>query len=55
MQPHRTPEDRFADLPDFPWSPAYAEVTDPDGGTLRMPYVDAGPPDGAGSAHERAT
>ena len=46
METCRTPEDRFADLPDFPWPPAYAEVADPDGGTLQMAYVDAGPADG---------
>ena len=37
----RTPEERFADLPGFPWPPAYTDV---DG--LRMAYVDAGPADG---------
>ena len=42
----RTPEDRFADLPDFPWEPRYAAVPDPDGGELRMAYVEAGPADG---------
>jgi haloalkane dehalogenase len=49
MQTFRTPEDRFADLPDFSWEPAYADVPDPDdtdGGTLRMAYVEAGPADG---------
>jgi haloalkane dehalogenase len=43
---YRTPEDRLADLPDFPWEPAYAEIADEEGGTLRMAYVDAGPADG---------
>ncbi|MFI7224341.1 haloalkane dehalogenase [Nonomuraea angiospora] len=38
----RTPEERFADLPDFPYEPRYADV--PDG--LRMAYVEAGPADG---------
>lgn len=33
----RTPEERFADLPDFPFAPRYVEV---DG--LRMAYVDEG-------------
>jgi haloalkane dehalogenase len=42
----RTPEDRFADLPDFGYQPGYADVPDPDGGTLRMAYVQAGPDDG---------
>ena len=37
----RTPEDRFAGLPDFGYPPRYAEV---DG--LRLAYVQAGPPDG---------
>jgi len=41
----RTPDDRFADLPDFPYEPRYAEV--PAGSDrLRMAYVEAGPPDG---------
>ncbi|SDK72962.1 haloalkane dehalogenase [Nonomuraea jiangxiensis] len=38
----RTPEERFADLPDFPYEPRYADV--PDG--LRMAYVEAGPAGG---------
>jgi haloalkane dehalogenase len=46
MEVYRTPDAAFQDLPDFPWEPSYAEVTDPDGGTLRMAYVDAGPADG---------
>ncbi|MFZ5849922.1 MAG: haloalkane dehalogenase [Actinomycetota bacterium] len=46
MRLFRTPEDRFADLPDFPWEPRYAAVPDPDDGELRMAYVEAGPADG---------
>ncbi len=42
----RTPDDRFADLPDFPFEPRYATVGDGEGGELRMAYVDAGPADG---------
>ncbi|WP_148613617.1 haloalkane dehalogenase [Nocardioides rubriscoriae] len=42
MDVYRTPEDRFADV-DWP-EPAYVEVTDPDGGSLRMAYVDTGTP-----------
>jgi haloalkane dehalogenase len=42
----RTPEDRFAEIVDYPYSPAYADVRDQEGGTLRMAYVDAGPADG---------
>jgi haloalkane dehalogenase len=38
----RTPEERFARLPDFPYPPRYADV---DGG-LRMARVEAGPADG---------
>lgn len=37
----RTPDERFADLSDFPWEPRYVEV---DG--MRMHYVDAGDPAG---------
>jgi haloalkane dehalogenase len=43
----RTPDERFADLPDFPFEPHYATVPDLDGGELRMAYVDEGPRDGA--------
>ena len=46
MEVYRTPDTAFAHLPDFGWEPAYAEVADPDGGTLRMAYVDAGPAHG---------
>ncbi|MQY08359.1 Haloalkane dehalogenase 1 [Actinomadura sp. RB68] len=46
MRTLRTPDDRFGALPGFPWEPRYADVPDQDGGTLRMAYVDAGPPDG---------
>jgi haloalkane dehalogenase len=42
----RTPDDRFADLPGFPFAPRYADVPDGEGGTLRMHYVDEGPADG---------
>ncbi|MGJ9423670.1 haloalkane dehalogenase [Aeromicrobium sp. CF3.5] len=46
MDLYRTPDERFADLPDFVWQPSYAEVADPDGGQVRMAYLDAGPADG---------
>ncbi|QIK76546.1 haloalkane dehalogenase [Nocardioides piscis] len=46
MDAYRTPDAAFDHCPDFPWEPAYAQVVDPDGGTLRMAYVDAGPADG---------
>src|SRR6185436_13907686 len=38
----RTPDERFLDLPDFPYSPAYVTVGD----GLRLAYVEAGPPEG---------
>ena len=34
----RTPEERFTDLPDFPWRPTYAQTSD----ELRMAYLDEG-------------
>jgi haloalkane dehalogenase len=42
----RTPDDRFTDLPDFPFEPRYAELADPHGGVIRVGYVEAGPSDG---------
>jgi haloalkane dehalogenase len=38
MQTLRTPDERFVDLPDFPYPPHYVEVP----GGLRMHYVDEG-------------
>jgi haloalkane dehalogenase len=47
MQILRTPDERFADLPDMPWVPGYVEVDSGDGsGPLRVGYVEAGPSDG---------
>ena len=46
MQTLRTPDDAFADLPDFDYPPHYAEVPDTEGSTLRMAWVEAGPADG---------
>lgn len=43
----RTPDDRFAGLPDFPFRPNYVEVPTGDGGDLRIHYLDEGPRDGA--------
>jgi haloalkane dehalogenase len=45
MQTLRTPDERFADLPDFPYTPHYCEVDDGEGGTLRMAWIEAGPAD----------
>ena len=46
MQTLRTPEERFADLPDYPFEANYVEVDDDDGGTLRVHHLDVGPADG---------
>lgn len=45
MDKLRTPDDRFTDLPDYPFAPHYAEIPDHDGGTLRVHYLDEGSPD----------
>jgi haloalkane dehalogenase len=42
MRVLRTPEERFADLPEFAYEPRYVTVAD----GLRMAYVQAGPEDG---------
>jgi haloalkane dehalogenase len=47
MKTLRTPDERFADLPGYPFSPNYAVVPDGDGGTLRVHYLDEGPSDAA--------
>ena len=44
MQTLRTPDDRFADLPQYGFSPHYAEVADSEGGTLRVHYLREGDP-----------
>ena len=48
MQTLRTPDDRFADLPDFPFAPHYVDIADDlDGTSLRVHYLDEGPADAA--------
>ena len=42
MDAHRTPDERFVDLPDFPFAPNYREI----GEGLRMHYLDEGPREG---------
>ncbi|WP_136657107.1 haloalkane dehalogenase [Nitratireductor sp. XY-223] len=42
----RTPEDRFENLPDYPFAANYLEIDGGDHGALRMHYVDEGPKDG---------
>jgi haloalkane dehalogenase len=39
----RTPDERFRDLPGWPYAPRYASVPDGEGGWLRMHCVDEGP------------
>ncbi len=50
MKSLRTPDERFADLPGYPFAANYVEVSDQDaenpGGTLRVHYLDEGPTDG---------
>lgn len=43
----RTPDERFAALPDYPFAPHYIDVESGDGQPLRMHYLDEGPRDGA--------
>ena len=43
MKVLRTPDDRFADLTDWPYSPRYETVTGADGASLRIHYIDEGP------------
>ena len=45
MKALRTPDDRFAELPNFGFEPHYAEIDDTEGGTLRVHYLDEGPAD----------
>ena len=47
MKTVRTPDDRFADLPGYAFEPNYADISDQDGGTLRVHYLDEGPADAA--------
>ena len=50
MELLRTPDDRFADLPDYDFAPHYAEVpagADDATQMLRMHYLDEGPAEGA--------
>ncbi|BCO33816.1 haloalkane dehalogenase [Mycobacterium heckeshornense] len=45
MQILRTPDERFAGIPEFPYTPRYSEVTDGEGGQLRVAWVQDGPDD----------
>jgi haloalkane dehalogenase len=46
MDTLRTPDDRFADLPGYPFAPHYVEIPDGLGGSLRVHHVDEGDPSG---------
>jgi haloalkane dehalogenase len=43
MNALRTPDERFAELPEYPFMPHYAEIAD----GLRVHYLDEGPPEAA--------
>jgi len=43
----RTPDERFENLPGFPWAPHYMTVRDEDGTDIRIHFVDEGPRDAA--------
>jgi len=45
MQVLRTPEARFAALPDFPYAPRYTEIAHAPGAPLRIAHIDEGPRD----------
>lgn len=42
MRVLRTPDDRFRNLPDYPFKPNYLAVSDFEGGELRVHYLDEG-------------
>jgi haloalkane dehalogenase len=46
MKTIRTPDERFENLPGYPFAPHYTEVPDGEGGTLRIHQVEEGPADG---------
>jgi pimeloyl-ACP methyl ester carboxylesterase len=43
MKSLRTPNERFDNLPGYPFAPHYLNVPDGEGGRLRIHYVDEGP------------
>jgi len=42
MKSLRTPDERFSNLPGYPFVARYLEVPDGEGGSLRIHYVDEG-------------
>ncbi|RLE24179.1 MAG: haloalkane dehalogenase [Actinobacteria bacterium] len=47
MKAIRTPDERFQNLSGYPFDPHYVEISDGDGGMLRVHYLDEGPADAA--------
>jgi len=47
MEILRTPDERFSGLAGFPFAPHYVDVPGGNGSTLRVHYLDDGPPDAA--------
>ncbi|MFN8028062.1 MAG: haloalkane dehalogenase [Acidimicrobiia bacterium] len=47
MKVLRTPDEQFANLPEFPFAPNYAAIIAADGTELRVHYLDEGPRDAA--------
>lgn len=45
MKVLRTPDERFENLPGFPFTPNYATINDAEGNELRIHYLDEGPAD----------
>jgi haloalkane dehalogenase len=41
----RTADEHFTDSPEFPYAAKYCDVSDQDGGTLRVAWVEDGPAD----------
>jgi len=49
MELLRTPDERFADIPEYPFAPNWADVStpdDPEAPVIRVHYLDEGPADG---------
>jgi haloalkane dehalogenase len=47
MKTLRTPDERFENMPGYPYAPNYIEVPDGEDGILRIHHVDEGPRDAA--------
>jgi hypothetical protein len=51
MKVLRTPETRFANLPDYPFAPNFVQITP----ELRLHYIDEGPQDATSVLNARIT